>query len=160
MRERTPEQHVREFMDRYDPAVSRVAKAARTKLRRLLPGALELVYDNYNALAIGFSPTESASDVIASIALYPRWVSLFLMRGAVLPDPELVLRGSGSRVRHIVLESAAVLDTAPVRALVEVARATHPKALPRQTRRTIIKSVSKKQRPRRSGASRGRRTRR
>jgi hypothetical protein len=38
----------------------------------------ELVYDNYNALAIGFGQTERVSDVIFSIAVYPRWVGLFL----------------------------------------------------------------------------------
>src|SRR5262245_34636783 len=96
------------FIARFDPTVARVARAARAKLRRLLPGTLELVYDNYNALAIGWSPTERASDVIASIALYPRWVSLFLMKGAKLRDPEGVLRGSGNRVRHVVLEKAAL----------------------------------------------------
>ncbi len=161
MSEQRAERQVREFMARYEPDVVRVAKGARTRLRRLLPGALELVYDNYNALAIGFSPTGSASDVVASIALYPRWVSLFLMRGVGLPDPDRVLRGSGNKVRHIVLESAAVLDSVPVRTLVEEARARNPKPLdPRQPRRTIIKSVSEKQRPRRPGPSGGRRTRR
>ena len=39
------------------------------KVRALLPGAIELVYNNYNALAIGFGPTERASDVIFSIAV-------------------------------------------------------------------------------------------
>ena len=33
--------------------------------------ALELVYDNYNALAIGYAPTERTSEAIFSIALFP-----------------------------------------------------------------------------------------
>ncbi len=40
-------------------------------MRSYLPGATELVYDNYNALAIGFGPSERASEAIFSIALYP-----------------------------------------------------------------------------------------
>jgi hypothetical protein len=30
-----------------------------------------LIYDNYNALAVGFSPTERAADTICSIAVRP-----------------------------------------------------------------------------------------
>jgi hypothetical protein len=138
------------FIARYDPAVQKVAKAALTKLRRLLPGACELVYDNYNALAIGFGTSERASDVIASIALYPRWVSLFFMHGARLSDPKKLLKGSGSKVRHIVLESAAVLDSPAVKALCRTAVAGHPSRLDAQARRrVVVKSVSAKQRPRR-----------
>jgi len=148
------------FMARYRPEVARVARAVRSKLRRLLPGALELVYDNYNALAIGFGPTERASDAILSIALYPRWVSLFFLQGAGLPDPSGLLRGSGTRVRSIVVEQPSLLDTTAVRKLIEVAVAQSPVALdPRQRRRLIIKSVSAKQRPRQPGKTRGRRTR-
>jgi hypothetical protein len=155
-----PERQLATFMARYSPEVARVARAARSKLRRLLPGALELAYDNYNALAIGFGPTERASDAVLSIALYPRWVSLFFLRGAGLPDPSGLLRGSGNRVRSIVVEQAALLDTTAVRQLIEVAVARNPVAIdPRQRRRLIIKSVSAKQRPRQPGKTRGRRTR-
>lgn len=64
--------------------------------------------NSYNALAIGFGPTERTSDVIFSIALYPRWVSLFFFHGVGLPDPQKLLKGSGKTVRHIVLESAQI----------------------------------------------------
>lgn len=149
-RESPSEARLRSFLARYDPTVARAARRARARLRRLLPGAVELVYDNYNALAIGFSPTERASDVICSIALYPRWVSLFFMRGAELPDPDRRLRGAGRRVRHLVLTRAELLDEPPVRRLVASAVASHPTRLPGfARRRVVIKSVSKKQRPRR-----------
>jgi hypothetical protein len=141
------------FLGKFDPKVARVARGACRRLRRLLPGALELVYDNYNALAIGFGPTERASDVIMSVAVYPRWVSVFFMRGARLPDPLGLLRGGGKQVRHIVLTGPETLDRPGVRALVRSALKSHPRALdPAQARRTIIKSVSARQRPRRPQA--------
>jgi hypothetical protein len=119
-------------------------------MRARLPGAVELVYDNYNALAIGFGPTERASEAIFSIALFPRWVSLFFMRGAELPDPQKLLKGSGKIARHIVLESAADLDKPAVKMLMKSAleRAAKPldSAAPN---RIVIKSISAKQRPRR-----------
>ena len=73
---------------------------------------MQLVYDNYNALAIGFGPSERASEAIFSIVLYPRWVTLFFLQGAGLADPKRLLKGSGKVVRHIVLASAADLDLA------------------------------------------------
>jgi hypothetical protein len=157
--EESPERRLAQFIAKFSPEVACVAKAARTKVRKLLPGAFELVYDNYDALALAFSPTDRTSDVILSIALYPRWVSLFFTRGAHLPDPSAILRGSGSQIRHVVLEPVEVLDSAPVRRLIKTAVGTHPKPLGQGPGRTIIKSVSIKQRPRRPSEVRGRRTR-
>ena len=147
--EQSPQRRLAEFIGKYSPEVARAARAARTTVRKLLPGAFELVYDNYNALALAFSPTERVSDVILSVALYPRWVSLFFARGASLPDPDKVLRGSGSRIRHVVLQPVTAIDTPPVRALIRAAIDTHPKRVPGSRGRTIIKSASARQRPRR-----------
>ena len=65
------------FIARYSPEVASLARAALDKMGKRLPSAVQLVYDNYNALAIGFGPTERASDAVFSIVLWPRWVSLF-----------------------------------------------------------------------------------
>jgi hypothetical protein len=89
---------------------------------------------------------------VFSIAVYPRWVSLFFARGAELADPDGVLQGSGSTMRHIVLTDMALFDSPAVEALIaeSLARAAPP-IDPAQPRRLIIKSVSAKQRPRRPG---------
>jgi hypothetical protein len=141
------------FIARFTPEVAELAEAVLNKMRRRYPTALELVYDNYNALAIGFSPTERASDGIFSIALYPKWVSLFFLQGARLPDPAGILKGSGNVVRYIVLPNPAMLDDTAVTALMSeaVARARVPFD-PKGAHRLIIKSVSAKQRPRRPTA--------
>lgn len=106
------------FLAKYDPAVVAVARSAPAKMRRRVPGAVELVYDNYNALVIGFGPTERASEAILSIALYPRWATLFFLEGARLSDPDGVLMGAGRRVCHIVLTEASALDRPAVRRLI------------------------------------------
>jgi hypothetical protein len=114
---------------------------------------MELVYDNYNALAVGFGPTERASEVIFSIAIYPRWVSFFFLQsGTKLRDPKGLLQGAGTKVRHIVLESAEDLDRKEIQALMKeaLARASKPIDSKAQSR-IIIKSVSAKQRARRPG---------
>jgi len=145
-----PEEQLDGFIAKFTPEVGAIAQAAFAKLRKRLPGAIVLVYDNYNALAIGFGPTDRASEAICSLALFPRWVSIFFMQGARLPDPHKVLKGKGKQARHIVLEDASTLDEPAVREL--FARALEDSAKPIDGSipgRIIIKSISAKQRPRR-----------
>lgn len=146
----SPESQLAGFISKYSPAIGAQAEAALARMRAFLPGAIELVYDNYNALAIGFGPTERVGDVIFSITLFPRWVSLFFMKGASLPDPQGLLKGSGRLARHIVLEDVATLDDPAVQELMQRAleRAAEPIA-PTSPGRMVIKSISPKQRPRR-----------
>jgi hypothetical protein len=147
---RTPAQQLGSFLAKFEPRVAASARAALARLRKRLPGAIEMVYDNYNALAIGFGPSDKASEAIFSIAVYPRWVSLFFLQGARLPDPDKVLQGSGTRVRHIVLTEPLVLEKPAIKRLISLALASAKKPLdPKQRRRLIIKSISPKQRPRR-----------
>lgn len=146
----TPEKQLATSLAKYDPKIVGLARAARATLRKRLPGALELVYDNYNALVIGFGPTERASEAIFSIALYPKWVTLFFLQGASLPDPNHRLRGSGNVVRQIRLDGASTLNDPDVIALMNTAlhRAKVPLD-PKKPHRLVIKSISAKQRPRR-----------
>lgn len=78
----TAERQPDAMVDRSIPAVAKAARRAIAKMRQLAPGAVELVYDNYNALAIGFAPGERSSEGIFSIAPYPPHVSLFFLQGA------------------------------------------------------------------------------
>ncbi len=111
---------------------------------------MELVYDNYNALAIGYAPAERTSDAIFSIALYPNWVSLFFLQAKGLPDPLKLLKGSGNVAKHIVLESPKTLCEPAVEVLMReaVTRARVPFSRDGK-HRLIVKSISAKQRPRR-----------
>lgn len=142
------------FIEKFDPEIASLAKAALAKMRKRFPNANQLVYDNYNALAIGFGPTERASDAIFSIAVYPRRINLCLLQGgrSRLKDPTKLLRGSGSTNRFIPLESAGDLDQPEVEDLMAQALANASVPLnPSATGRLLIKSVSAKQRPRRPG---------
>ena len=147
-----PAAQLERFLARYASEVVAVAKASLAKIRKRLPGAVQLVYDNYNALVIAFGPSERASELILSIALYPRWVTLFFARGAALPDPEKLLKGSGTTIRHLVLGSARDLDKPAVRALITHAVDRSKPLDPKGRGRLVIKSVSAKQRPRRPPA--------
>jgi hypothetical protein len=87
-----PEAQLDRFLDAYTPEVAGIARKALMKLRRRLPFATEMVYDNYNALACGFGPSERVSDVVFSIAVYPKHVNFFFLQGAKLPDPDGLLQ--------------------------------------------------------------------
>ena len=151
----TAGQQLDSFIAKFTPEVGTGAHAALKKMTKRFPGAIQLVYDNYNALAIGFGPSERASEAIFSIALYPRWVSLFFLQGAGLPDPQKLLKGSGKVVRYVVLESAATLDDPAVLALMNVALHRARKPIEKNSRgQLIIKSISAKQRPRRPSSPR------
>ena len=138
------------FLARFSPEIVTLVKASVARMRKRLPGATELVYDNYNALVIGFGATERASDAIFSLAIYPRWVNLFFLQGARLDDPKKLLQGSGNVVRHLRLSNPKLIDDPGVRDLMDRAMAQASKSIdPKGRRRMIIKSISAKQRPRR-----------
>jgi len=142
------EAQVESFIARYSDAIAAEIRAARAEVRRRLPGAYELVYDNYNALAIGYGASEKLDDVVFSIACFPRWVRLFFFHGAELDDPEGLLEGEGAQVRSLKLTSLALLDDPRVQGLMRQALARRP-IDPAGAGGTIVKSVSPNQRPRR-----------
>ena len=146
----TPKARLDSFIAKYSPEVAKLASAAIARMRKLLPAAQVLVYDNYNALAVGFGPSERSLEIVFSIAVYPRWVSLFFAKGTGLPDPHKRLQGSGSVFRHVVLTELAVLDDPQIRELMQQALARSGASLQTGKRGTIvIKSISARQRPRR-----------
>jgi hypothetical protein len=145
----SPAKQLASFLGRFRPEIAALARAARAKMRKRLPGAIEMVYDNYNALVIGYSPTERPSDAILSIVIFPKRVSICFIQGKHLPDPHRVLLGDGNQVRFIRLdEGAAILDTAPVRALVAEAIVFGDTPFAGKPQ-LVVRAIAAKQRPRR-----------
>jgi len=145
-----PGEQLNSFIDKFEPKNQALIRAVRKALRKRLPTANELVYDNYNFFVIGYCPTERPSDCIVSLAAAANGVGLAFYHGATLPDPHHLLLGSGSQNRFIRLESAETLARPEVEALIAAAVA-HNKAPLRASGRSklIIRSISAKQKPRR-----------
>jgi hypothetical protein len=149
----SPASQLEGFLAKFDPAVARLVRSARSALRKRFPAAHELVYDNYNFFVIGFATTERTSDCLFSIAANAKGLILSFYYGSSLPDPHKVLQGSGSQNRFLRLPSAARLADPEVEALLSAAAAHAKTPLAEHGRgRLIIKSISKKQRPRREGS--------
>src|SRR5215470_3035220 len=118
----TAQQQFEAFLRKYDRAIAREGKKSLAKLRKLVPNAVEMVYDNYNALVVGFCPSMRPSEAILSLVFMPRWITLCFLQGKCLPDPENRLRGKGHVVRTVRLENGAkTLDEPPIRVLVAAA---------------------------------------
>src|SRR5262245_2582309 len=98
--ERSARQQLEGFLDEFTPDVAAVARSALKKVRKQLPPSVELVYDNYNGLVIGFAPSRRPSEAVLSVAVYATHVSVCFLFGARMSDPHRVLLGSGNRVRH------------------------------------------------------------
>jgi len=148
----SPESQLSDFLAKYLPATAREFRAARRIMRRRLPGAVELVYDNWNWLVIGYSPTGRPSDAIFSLVGAPRWITLcFLLNGARLKDANGLLRGSGKRVRSIRLEGGATdLETPAVAALMDQSLELAGFPFGATTKgKLVIQSIAARQRSRR-----------
>ena len=138
------------FLVRYSPELAALGRALLKKLRRRLPGAHEFVYDNYNALVIGFSPGEKSSQCVLSLALYPRWINLFFLHGAHLADPQKLLKGTGTQVRSITMKKEEDFTHPGVEPLLAQAIAASDPPFPQKGKgKLTIQAISPRQRPRR-----------
>ncbi len=136
-------------IDKYSTQLAADARWALSVMAARLPNATRLVYDNYNALVVAFGASDRVSDIILSIALYPRYITLFFLKGVELPDPHGLLEGSGKGIRHVKLRPISRLETSEIGALIDAAVANASPLPARGDGRLIIKSISAKQRPRR-----------
>jgi len=138
------------FVSRYSEEIAAQLRHARAQLRRLIPNGYELVYESHNALIFAFGPTPKASQLVISIAGYPKWVTLFFAKGTALEDPRGLLEGSGPAMRSVRLVPFEALKSQPVQALIKRALAAQAAAFKRAPPlTTVVKAISAKQRPRR-----------
>ncbi len=138
------------FLAKFTPEIEARASAIIERMRARFPGAVIPVYDNYNALAVGFGPTDRVKHVVFSVAVFPRWVSLFVAGGPRLQDPHGLLSGDGGVVRHIRLAGPETLDDPRVIAIMDQALALADPPIDNAAAGVlVIKSISAKQRPRR-----------
>ena len=118
----------------------------------LCPEANELIYDNYNAVAFGWSPTEKVGHIICSIAVgrSSKNVHFGFYWGSELSDPDKILLGKGNQYRYILVTDRNKFPKAYIKKLVKEAYANSlskvkdPNQIVHQL--TIVKSISAKKR--------------
>jgi hypothetical protein len=115
---------VDEFLGESAPDVAAIARAARRVVLSVRPDALEVLdrADRLVAYATGPRPLE---DMWAAIAPHRRHVNVQLANGALVDDPAGIVEGTGKRVRHVKLRSAADVERPSLRAVLEDSLARH-----------------------------------
>ena len=103
------------YLATYDPHLVRLTLATREVVLEEAPDAVESLSKGY-AVAIGFSFSgRPLKDGFCHVVTYGSHVNLGFNRGALLPDPDGVLAGTGKMIRHITIHSEEDLDRLPVR---------------------------------------------
>jgi hypothetical protein len=118
----------------------------------LCPEANELIYDNYNAVAFGWSPTDKVGHTVCSIAVgrTSKNVHFGFYWGSELNDPEKILLGNGNQYRYILVNELSKFPKLYMKQLVGQAYAISVSKIkdkkPMMHGATIVKSVSAKKR--------------
>lgn len=144
-----PKEEVNDLMKFLLPYPDKV-KAAALWLREfvwdLYPDTNELIYDNYNAVAFGWSPTDKAGDVFCSIAVFADYVNFGFNRGVDIDDPGNMLLGDGSQYRYIKVKDREDFPEWYIKQLLEEAYKNSLSQMKRDKNpvkgATIIKSIS------------------
>jgi len=149
-RQPSPSAQFSAFLSRFPPEIVALVKRCLPKLRRAFPVSYEIVYDYSPSLVMSFSMSERGYEGLVTIAIFPSCVRLYFDKS--VPDPKGLLAGSGTKVRSVTLETASDLDHGDIHALIKAAIKQSGVTFPRtRSTRMVIKSKSKKQRPRRTG---------
>jgi hypothetical protein len=116
------------------------------------PQTNELIYDNYNALAVGWSPTDRVGHTFCSIAVgrTSNNVHFGFYWGSEISDPDKILLGEGNQYRYILVPDKNKFPKAYIKKLVREAYANSLEKVKDKKQimngQTIVKSISTKKR--------------
>ena len=96
-----PNPNLKKFLKPYDEEIQKLTLEMRDFLTDLVPQANELIWDNYNAVAMAYSKSEKLKDAFCHIAVYSKHINFGFNRGTELTSRNLKLKGTGKLIRHI-----------------------------------------------------------
>ena len=140
------------FIRPYPPEVQEMALWLREWVWNLYPDCNELIYDNYNAVAFGWSLTERLGHTFCSVALMAKYVHFGFYWGSEIADPDHILQGKGAQYRYLAVSRRSDFPKTYIKRLLREAYANSLAKVKDQrelvTGKTITKSISaKKKRP-------------
>ena len=140
------------FLKPFDKDIIEIVMGLREFIWDLYPQTNELIYDNYNALAIGWSPTNKAGHTFCSIAVWRtnKKIHFGFYWGSELSDPDGILKGQGSQYRYIVVTDKKIFPKMYVKKLIKEAYGNSFRKIKNEKQilhgKTIVKSISEKKR--------------
>ncbi|MBI2731692.1 MAG: DUF1801 domain-containing protein [Sphingobacteriales bacterium] len=149
---REPLTDLLKFLKPFDKEVQEIALKLREFVLDIFPKTNELIYDNYNALAIGYSLSDKQKEMFCHIAVYSKYVNIGFDHGVDLDDPKQILKGTGNRIRHITVTDFKTFQKSYVKNLLKQAHKltfdTLDKKIQIIIEQSIVKSISaNKKRP-------------
>jgi hypothetical protein len=99
------------------PDVVAIARAVRKAVNVAMPDAVEQVDPADGLLAIGTDRTMKG--LVFAIVPHRTHVNLQLADGALLPDPDGLIEGTGKRVRHVKVRSVESAGSSEVRRVID-----------------------------------------
>lgn len=96
-----PNPQLKQFLEPYHVKIQELVVELRNFLVELVPEANELIWDNYNAVAMAYSKSEKLKDAFCHISVYSGHVNFGFNRGAELAEQPIKLSGKGKLIRHI-----------------------------------------------------------
>ena len=111
------------FLSPFNDEIKETVLWLREFVWDMYPDANELIYDNYNALALGWSPGERVSDRFCSIAVGRSSYNIHFgfYWGSKIKDPERMLLGKGNQYRYILVKNKKDFPANYIRDLVKEA---------------------------------------
>ena len=140
------------FLKPFNKDITERALWLREFIWNLYPQTNELIYDNYNALAVGWSPTDRVGHTFCSIAVgrTSNNVHFGFYWGNELADPDKILLGDGNQYRYILVPDKNNFPKAYIEKLVKEAYAKSLAKVRDKKQimkgQTIVKSISSKKR--------------
>ena len=97
------------FLGVFEDPIQELVLWLRDFVWDLYPKSNELIYDNYNALAVGWSPTDRVGHTFCSIAVGRTSMNIHFgfYWGSEIGDPEKKLLGKGNQYRYILVKNKA-----------------------------------------------------
>ena len=96
-----PNPQLIKFLEPYSDRIQKLTIELRNFITELVPESNELIWDNYNAVAMAYSKSEKLEDAFCHIAVYSGYVNFGFNRGAELSQTNIKLDGKGKLIRHI-----------------------------------------------------------
>lgn len=87
----------------HTPEVQAAARALEALIREELPDVV-VRYDPGNGL-LAFGRSMKMRDLLFALIPHAGWVNLQLADGALLPNPDGLIEGTGKRIRHVKVRS-------------------------------------------------------
>lgn len=116
------EHEIAEFLASFDEEIRDFTQELRTFLRNELSPAYELVGKSAHSFNIGYGFTETSWDCFCAIIVCSNKINVCLPSGAAIPDPNGVMHGSGTQVRHITIAAVADIESQPAIEILHSAR--------------------------------------